>query len=96
MCLQKIESLVQKIKNKKEEKIIKEKALGAFNKQNKQLCRKCGEYGHKPGDKRCPENKNEEEEKNKKTEKYENKNRKLDGVCYHCEKKGQMSKDCQD
>ena len=50
-------------KEDKEEKVEKEKALGACNKQYKQWYRKCGKYGHKPGDKRCPENKNEKEEK---------------------------------
>ena len=39
----------KKIKNKKDEKIEKEKVLGAYNKQYKQWCRKCGKYGHKPG-----------------------------------------------
>ena len=68
----------------KEEKVEKEKALGAYNKQYKQRYMKCGKYGHKSGQKRCPENKNEKEEKNKKTERNENKNRKFNGVCYHC------------
>ena len=64
------------------------------NKQYKQQCRICGKYGHKPGDRRSPENKNEKEKNNKKTEKYECRNKKLAGVCYHCSQKGHMSKDC--
>ena len=31
----------------------------------------------------------------KKSEKYENKNRKFDGVCYNCVHKEYMSKNCQ-
>ena len=34
-----------------------------YNKQYKQQCRTCGKYGHKPGDKGCPEKKNEKEER---------------------------------
>ena len=60
-----------KVKKKKKQK----KALGAFNKQYKQRYQRCGKYGHKPGNWRCPENKNEREENDKKTE-Y--KNRKFD------------------
>ena len=56
----------EKFKSKKEEKTEKEKALGAYNKQYKQQCQKCGKYGHKPGDRRCPENKKEKEENDKK------------------------------
>ena len=81
-----------KIKCKKEEEIEKEKALGVHDKQYKQRCRKCGKYGHKPGDWRCPENKNKKEENNKKTG-Y--KNRKFDGICYHCGEEGHISRDCR-
>ena len=49
---------------------------------------------YKPGDRRCPENKNEKEENNKKTERYEYKNKKFDGVCYHCSQRGHMRKHC--
>ena len=66
--------------------------MGAYNKQDKQQCQKCGKYGHKPGGQRCPENKNEKEENDKKTE-Y--KNRKFDGICYHCGQKGHISRDCR-
>ena len=31
----------------------------------------------------------------KKTERYEYKNKKFEEVCYHCGKKGHLSKDCQ-
>ena len=55
---------MRKLKIKKEEKIKEEKALGAYNEQYKQQCRKCGKYCHKPGNRRCPENKNEKEENN--------------------------------
>ena len=51
-----------KNKSKNEEKTEKEKVLGAYNKQYKQWCCKCGRYGHKPGDRKYPENINEEEE----------------------------------
>ena len=43
--------------------------MGIYNKLYKQQCRKCGKYDHKPGDKKCPENKNEKEGKHKKIEK---------------------------
>ena len=47
----------KKIKSKKKKK-LKKKVLEAYNKQYKQGCWKCGKYGHKPGDRICPENKN--------------------------------------
>ena len=43
--------------------------LCAYNKQYKQWCRKCGKYGHKPGDKRCPENKIEKKKNTRKQKK---------------------------
>ena len=49
-------------------------------------------YGHKPGDRRCPKNYNKKEE-NKKKDEY--KNKKFDGICYHCGQRGHMSKDCR-
>ena len=58
--MEKFKSLVWKNK-KKEEKVEKGKFLGTYNKQYKQQYRKCGNYGHKPGDKKCPENKYEKE-----------------------------------
>ena len=61
----------EKIKNKKDETSKKEKVLGAYNKQYKQGYQRCGKYGYKPGDRRCPENKNEKEENDKKIE-YKN------------------------
>ena len=64
----------------------------AYDKQYKQQCQKCGQFGHKPGNRRCLENKNEKEENNKKAE---NKNRKFDGICYHCSQKEHISRDCQ-
>ena len=67
--------------------------MGAYNKQDKQQCRKCGKYCHKLGNKRCPENKNGKEENNKKTEKYENKTENLMGVL-PLGPKGHVSKDC--
>ena len=72
---EKLNHRYEKIKSKKEENTGKEKALGAWNKQYKQQCQKCGRYGHKPGNRRCPENKNEKIENNKKTERYEYKNK---------------------
>ena len=51
--LQKIKPLVQKNKNKNEEKTKEEKALGAYNKQYKHRWHKCGKYSHKPGDCKC-------------------------------------------
>ena len=80
----------EKIKSKKEEKSEKEKALDAYNKQYKHPCQRYGKCGHKPGVWRCPENKNEKEENDKKTE-Y--KNKKIDGICYHCNQKGHISRD---
>ena len=73
MWFTKIEFPVQKIKSKKEEKNQNDNALGAYNKQYKQRFCKCGKYIHEPGNWKCPENKNENEEKNKKTEKDEEK-----------------------
>ena len=55
-------------------------------------CWRCGKYGHKSGDQRCPENRIEKEENDKEVE-Y--KNRKFEGICYHCGQKGHVSKDCQ-
>ena len=51
-------------KMKKREKNL----LEACNKQYQQRCYKCGKYGRKLGDPKCPENKNEHE-KDEKTEK---------------------------
>ena len=49
----------KKINNKNEERKEK-KALGANNKQCKIRCCKCGKYGHKPNDHKCPEYKNKQ------------------------------------
>ena len=43
-------------------------ALGAYDKQYKQWGCKCGKYGHKPGDCKCPENKKEKKNDEKKEE----------------------------
>ena len=58
----------EKIKSKKKGKNENEKALNVYNKQYKQRCWQCGKYGHKRGDQRCFENKNEKEENEKKVE----------------------------
>ena len=34
----------------------KRKASGAYGKQHKDKCIKCGKYGHKSTDQKCPEN----------------------------------------
>ena len=94
VILKKVGHQYKKIKNKKEEKIEKEKDLSTYNKQYNQWCIKCGKYGHKPEVKKCHENKNEKEEKYKKSEKYDNKNRKFKGLCYHSGGKVHMSEDC--
>ena len=65
--------------------------MGAYNKKYKQQCQRCGEYGHKHGNQRCPKNKNKKEENDKKTE-Y--KNRKVDGISNHCCQKGNISREC--
>ena len=36
--------------------------MGAYNKQYKQQRWRCEKYDHKPGNQRCPENKNKKEE----------------------------------
>ena len=36
------------------------------NRPYKQQCQQCGKYGHKPGNQRCPKNKKEKEENEKK------------------------------
>ena len=59
------------------------------------MCCECGKYGHKPGDHKCHEYK-KENEKDKKTEQNDQRNNKLNGVCYHCGRKGHMSKDCRE
>ena len=74
---------MKKLQAKEKKKLRKKKALGAYNKQKKQECCKCSKYSHKLGHERCPENKNENTEKYKKTEKDENKNKTFNGVCYH-------------
>ena len=68
LICKKLNHRYEKIKSKKEEKTEKEKAMGAYNKQYKQPCQKCGKYSHKPGDRRCPENKKEKNKNNEKTE----------------------------
>ena len=83
---------MKRSKQKKEEKHEKEKALNFYNKQYKQRCQRCGKYGHKPGNRTCPENNNKNEENKKK---YEYENKKFDGICFHCGQKGHMSKDCR-
>ena len=67
----------EKIKSEKKEKNEQEKVLNVYNRQYKQRCWQCGKYGHKPGDRRCPENRNVNEENEKKVE-Y--KNKKFDGI----------------
>ena len=44
---------------------------------------------------RCPENKNEKDENNKKTERYEHKNKKFEGVFCHFGQNWHMSTDCR-
>ena len=63
----------KKTKSKKKEKSRKEKALGAYNKQYKQRCHKCGKYIHKPDNQKCPENKNEKQEKKRKQKRVKKK-----------------------
>ena len=77
---EKLNHRYEKIKSEKEEKNEEEKALKAYNKQYQQRCRQCGKYSHKPGDRRCPENKNEKEENEKKVEHK----KKFEGIYYHC------------
>ena len=48
-------------------------------------------HGHKPGNRNSHKNKNEKEENNKKIEKYDNKNKKIDGVCFHCSQMGKTA-----
>ena len=55
----------KKIESKKEEKTEKEKALGAYNKQYKQRCHKCGKYGYKLAIKNVLKMKMKNENKNK-------------------------------
>ena len=89
---EKLSDRYKKLKVKKKKKL--KKTMGAYNMQCKQRCQKCGEYGHKPGNRRCPENKNKKDKNNKNSERYEYKNKKFEGVCYHCSQKGHVSKDC--
>ena len=56
---EKLNHRYEKIKSKKEE---------IYNKQYKQQCWQCGKYDHKPGNWRCPKNKNEKEENEKNVE----------------------------
>ena len=69
--------------------------LGAYTKQYKQRCHTCDKYSHKPGDHRCPEYK-KENKKDKKTEQNDQRNKKFNGLCYHCGRKGHMSNDCRE
>ena len=89
---EKLNHRYEKIKNKKKEKHEKEKAFNVYKKQYKQQFQRCGMYGHKPGDRRCPESNNKKKENEKKNE-Y--KIQRFDGICYHCGQKGHMSKDCR-
>ena len=52
----------------KKRKNWKRKNIWCNNQKYKQRCQKYGKYRHKPGNWRCPENKNEKEENNKRTE----------------------------
>ena len=81
---EKLNHRYEKIKSKKEEKSKKEKALRAYNKQYKQRRQRCGKYGHKPGDQRCPEIKMKEK---KMIRNKIRKNKKFGGICYHCGQK---------
>ena len=65
MICEKLHHLYKKVKCKKKKNW--KKALRAYNKQCKQRCHKCSKYSHKPGNQKCPENKNEKEEKCEKT-----------------------------
>ena len=76
------------------EKVEKEKFLGAYKIQYKQQCQKCGKYGHKPGDKRCPDNKYEKEKNMRKLKKMTIKTENLMGYATIAGEKGHMSKDC--
>ena len=96
MIHKKLNHWYKKIKSKKEEKTKKEKAFGAYNKQYKQRYHKCCKHHNKPGDYKCPKMKNEKNERCKKTEKNEDENKKFDGVCHHCRRKGHMSRDCRE
>ena len=51
---QEIELPVQKNQRKKQERTIKEKALATHGKHYKGYCNKCGSYGHKSTNKKCP------------------------------------------
>ena len=89
---EKLNHRYEKFKNKKEEKHEKEKALSGYNKQYKQQCQRCGMYGHKPGNRRCPKS-NNKKEKNEKKNDYNKK--RFEGICYHCGQKGHISRDCR-
>ena len=89
---EKLNHLYKEIKKNKE-KGEKEKALGAYNKQYKQVCNKWGKYGHNSGNQKCAENEMEQNNDNK-TEKNDCKKKCFDGNCYHCGKRGHKSEYC--
>ena len=51
-----MDKLKTKLKNRE-----KERALGAYSKQYKQRCSKCGKYGHKSDICKCSSNKKEQQ-----------------------------------
>ena len=57
---EKLNQRYEKNENKNEEKKGKEKVLVAYKKQYKGRCIKCGKYGHKSTDPKCPEKTKEE------------------------------------
>ena len=60
--------------------------MGAYGKQCKGRCSKCGKYGYKPTEQKSPESK--KVKKNNDEEESEYKRGSFTGVCFNCGKKG--------
>ena len=91
---EKLNHWYKKIKSKDDEKREKEKALGAYNKQYKHWCHTYGMVTNlvivSVG-----RIKKEHQKMKKKTEKNYYEKKSFNGVCYHCFKKGHISRNCK-
>ena len=80
---------------KNEETREEEKALAAFRKQFKGLCNKCGQYGHKSGDPKCPESGQNQGGGTSQTNENSDQSQRIKGNCHYCGKYGHKKEDCR-
>ena len=80
---------------KNEESREEEKALAAFRKQFKGLCNKCGQYGHKSGDPKCPESDQNNQGGGTGQTNNSDQSTRIKGNCHYCGKYGHKKADCR-